>query len=132
MYYPTSSSDAEYIRRHGFQSQDASLGRGVYLSRDLQKATMLPLNHPEHDKVIIQVRVNVGRAIGINYQGHPMQYLWQTHNWDTAWAPPNCGIGWNGMELFCVWDPQRIQILKFIKPTLALQQANVGGAVYYS
>uniref|UniRef100_A0A8C6UFQ8 Grass carp reovirus (GCRV)-induced gene 2e n=1 Tax=Neogobius melanostomus TaxID=47308 RepID=A0A8C6UFQ8_9GOBI len=114
MYHGTSSRNAELVKRSGFQqSTDGMLGRGVYLSRDPQKASCYPLNHPEKDKDIIQVQVNVGRVKRINYQRHPLQKTWHDHGYYTAWVPPNCGMVPSGLEEDCVWDPRRIKVLKF-------------------
>uniref|UniRef100_A0A8C6UIP1 Grass carp reovirus (GCRV)-induced gene 2e n=1 Tax=Neogobius melanostomus TaxID=47308 RepID=A0A8C6UIP1_9GOBI len=113
MYHGTSSRNAELVKRSGFQqSTDGMLGRGVYLSRDPQKASCYPLNHPEKDKDIIQVQVNVGRVKRINYQRHPLQKTWHDHGYYTAWVPPNCGMVPSGLEEDCVWDPRRIKVLK--------------------
>ncbi len=45
MYHGTSRDAAEKIKKSGFQqSPGGMLGRGVYLSRDLQKASRYPLD----------------------------------------------------------------------------------------
>ncbi|XP_029015844.1 uncharacterized protein LOC114861033 [Betta splendens] len=124
MYHGTTKQNAAMIMRSGFtQSPDGMLGRGVYLSRDLQKASRYPIGHPEEDKVVIRVTVNVGKVIAINKQGHPRQKTWHdgTHGpvYDTAWVPPNCGMVKSGLEEDCVWDPKRIQIIDIIKPVPA-------------
>ncbi len=63
MYHGTSREAAEIIKRSGFkQSSGGMLGRGVYLSRDLQKASRYPLNLPENQRVVLRVRVNVGKV----------------------------------------------------------------------
>ncbi|XP_041673392.1 uncharacterized protein LOC121529527 [Cheilinus undulatus] len=97
MYHGTSSHAARSILARGFQrSIDGMLGPGVYLSRDLEKARRYPLDHPEHDKVVIRVVADVGKVIVIDYQGHPRQKTWQdprySEIYDTAWVPPNCGV----------------------------------------
>ncbi|XP_077089239.1 uncharacterized protein LOC143740943 [Siphateles boraxobius] len=117
MYHGTSRSAAQQIKRCGFQqSQDGMLGRGVYLSRDLNKATRYPLHLPEHQRAVIRVKVDVGRVKKIDHQGHPLQKTWHDHGYDTAWCPPNCGMVPSGLEEDCVWDPQRIQIIDVIHP----------------
>ncbi|GAA6222121.1 uncharacterized protein LOC108888610 [Lates japonicus] len=117
MYHGTTRSNAQSILDNGFcQSRGGMLGRGVYLSRDLQKASRYPLHHPESDRVVVKVVVNVGRVIAINYQGHPLQKTWHNHGYNTAWVPPNCGMVQSGLEEDCVWDPNRIQIINIIKP----------------
>ncbi|XP_013768073.1 uncharacterized protein LOC102207890 [Pundamilia nyererei] len=117
MYHGTTSANAKRILMTGFgQSKDGMLGPGVYLSRDLEKASRYPIGHPEYDRVVIKVRVNVGRVIIINYQNHPLQKTWQYSGYDTAWVPPNCGMVKSGLEENCVWDPNRISIISTIKP----------------
>lgn len=117
MYHGTTSSCARSIRAKGFRpSSDGMLGPGVYLSRDLQKASRYPLDHPERDRVVIKVHVDVGRVIAIRHQNHPKQKTWHYHGYDTAWVPPNCGMVKSGLEENCVWDPNRIRIISFIKP----------------
>lgn len=117
MYHGTTERAAEQIKVSGFKpSADGMLGRGVYLSRDLNKASRYPLNLPEHQRVVIRVRVNVGRVKKIDYQGHPMQKTWHDKGYDTAWCPPNCGMVLSGLEEDCVWDPNRIQIIDIIYP----------------
>uniref|UniRef100_A0A3P8QFK2 PARP catalytic domain-containing protein n=1 Tax=Astatotilapia calliptera TaxID=8154 RepID=A0A3P8QFK2_ASTCA len=117
MYHGTTSKSARLILKSGFQrSKDGMLGPGVYLSRDLEKASRYPIDHPEDDKVVIKVRVNVGRVKAINCQNHPLQKTWHDHGYDTAWVPPNCGMVKSGLEENCVWDPNRISIIGTIEP----------------
>ncbi|KAK3523918.1 hypothetical protein QTP70_016734, partial [Hemibagrus guttatus] len=55
MYHGTSAQAAEQIMRTGFkQSAGGMLGRGVYLSRDLNKASRYPLGLPEWQRVVIR------------------------------------------------------------------------------
>uniref|UniRef100_A0A3Q3EPU3 PARP catalytic domain-containing protein n=1 Tax=Labrus bergylta TaxID=56723 RepID=A0A3Q3EPU3_9LABR len=120
MYHGTTRQAARFIQATGFcQSTDGMLGPGVYLSRDLDKASRYPIRHPESDKVVIKVVVNVGRVIAINRQGHPRQKTWHDSRYgevfDTAWVPPNCGMVKSGLEEDCVWDPSRIKIIKIIQ-----------------
>uniref|UniRef100_A0A3Q2QUE3 PARP catalytic domain-containing protein n=1 Tax=Fundulus heteroclitus TaxID=8078 RepID=A0A3Q2QUE3_FUNHE len=117
MYHGTTRACAEQIRGTGFrQSKDGMLGPGVYLSRDLQKASRYPIDHPEEDKVVIKVMVNVGKVIAINYQNHPLQKTWHYYGFNTAWVPPNCGMVPSGLEEDCVWDPRQIWITELITP----------------
>lgn len=118
MYHGTTKKNAQGIMDRGFcQSKDGMLGRGVYLSRDLQKASRYPIDHPESDRVVIKVKVNVGHVVAVNYQGHPKQKTWHDNGYDTAWVPPNCGMVKSGLEEDCVWDPNRIKIMHTIKPS---------------
>ncbi|XP_038594408.1 uncharacterized protein LOC119917990 [Micropterus salmoides] len=131
MYHGTTSEAAQAILATGFrQSADGMLGRGVYLSRDLEKASRYPLNHPESDRVVVVVEVNVGKVIAINRQGHPRQKTWHDHGYDTAWVPPRCGMVPSGLEEDCVWDPKRIQIIKTIKPRPVQPSVGCGSRGY--
>ncbi|TRY99629.1 hypothetical protein DNTS_004821 [Danionella cerebrum] len=116
MYHGTSVEKVFKIYASGFQqSVDGMLGRGVYLSRDLNKASRYPLNVPEDHKVVLRVAVNVGRVKRIDYQGHPMQKSWHANGYDTAWCPAGCGMVPSGLEEDCVWDPRRITIIDMIR-----------------
>ncbi|KAJ8405921.1 hypothetical protein AAFF_G00313580 [Aldrovandia affinis] len=109
---------AQQIMASGFrQSEKGMFGRGVYVSRDLQKASRYPLDLPENQRVVLKVRVNVGKVKKIDFQRHPMQTTWHTvDGYDTAWCPPNCGMVQSGLEEDCIWDPHRITVLKAIYP----------------
>ncbi|XP_047184136.1 uncharacterized protein LOC118288982 [Scophthalmus maximus] len=118
MYHGTTRKNAGLIKATGFrQSAGGMLGRGVYLSRDLKKASRYPIDHPESDRVVIKVVVNVGKVVAINHQGHPLQKSWHDHGYNTAWVPPNCGMVKSGAEENCVWNPKRIMIIEIIRPT---------------
>uniref|UniRef100_A0A671RL43 Grass carp reovirus (GCRV)-induced gene 2l n=1 Tax=Sinocyclocheilus anshuiensis TaxID=1608454 RepID=A0A671RL43_9TELE len=84
----------------GFKpSSNGMLGSGVYLSRDLDKASRYPLDlEDEHQKVVLRVKVDVGKVKKIDHQGHPLQFTWHDHGYDTAWCPPNCGMVRSGLE----------------------------------
>lgn len=117
MYHGTSQQAAAVILREGFrQSCDGMLGQGVYLTRDLQKASAYPQHLPVSERVVLRVMVNVGRVKRIDHQGHPLQKTWHYHGYDTAWCPPNCGMVPSGLEEDCVWDPSRITVIDVIQP----------------
>ncbi|KAL2096611.1 hypothetical protein ACEWY4_008759 [Coilia grayii] len=118
MFHGTSRAALKKILVEGFKpSPTGMLGRGVYLSRDPNKAIRYPLNVPAHERVLLRVSVNVGRVKKIDSQGHYMQKTWHQYDYDTAWCPPNCGMVASGLEEDCVWDPSRITItgIKFLK-----------------
>ncbi|KAJ8254651.1 hypothetical protein GJAV_G00195500 [Gymnothorax javanicus] len=118
MYHGTSAEAARQIVVHGFrQSSDGMLGRGVYVSRDLRKASKYPLELPEHKRVVLKLKVDLGKVKKINCKGHPMQKTWHYEGYDTAWVPPNCGMVKSGQEEDCVWDPNRITVIDAIRPT---------------
>lgn len=115
MYHGTSKEAARNIQAYGFrQSAGGMLGPGVYLSRDLEKASRYPLELEEHQRVVLRMKVSVGKVIKIDYQGHKYQKTWHDHGYDTAWVPPNCGMVKSGLQENCVWDPDRIKVLKVI------------------
>ncbi|XP_078055280.1 GCRV-induced gene 2o [Mustelus asterias] len=117
MYHGTHVNNVNSIRACGFQQSDRGmLGPGVYVSRDKKKASRYPLDVPDHQKVVLKLRVNVGRVIRIDYQGHPRQKTWHGYGYDTAWCPPDCGMVQSGLEEDCVWDPKRIKIVKELRP----------------
>ncbi|XP_014906242.1 uncharacterized protein LOC106958709 [Poecilia latipinna] len=131
MYHGTTQASAQSILASSFrQSEDGMLGRGVYLSRDVRKASRYPIGHPEWDKVVIKVKVNVGKVIAITQQNHPLQKTWHDHGYDTAWVPPNCGMTESGLEEDCVWDPRRIVILGVIYPCMVPVQLGYPGCSY--
>uniref|UniRef100_A0A3B4E2T8 PARP catalytic domain-containing protein n=1 Tax=Pygocentrus nattereri TaxID=42514 RepID=A0A3B4E2T8_PYGNA len=130
MYHGTSRFAAQQIMAYGFKpSKGGMLGPGVYLSRDLNKASRYPLNLPEHERVVLRVLANVGRVKKIDYQGHPLQKTWHAHGYDTAWCPPGCGMVPSGLEEDCVWDPNRIQVIDAIYPKPVASRGNYGA--YY-
>ena len=110
MYHGTSEEAAILIERNGFQrSIDGMLGPGVYVSRNYHKAKNY-IKHPL--PVILKLSVNVGKVAIINRQNHPLQKTWHQFGYDSAWVPPNCGMVNSGMEENCVYDPQKIKIIK--------------------
>lgn len=131
MYHGTTSKNARAVLATGFrQSADGMLGRGVYLSRDLEKASRYPIDHPESDRVVIKVVVNVGKVIAIDHQHHPKQKTWHDYGYDTAWVPPRCGMVKSGLEEDCVWDPSRIKITKTINPSRVQTSLGYGARGY--
>ncbi|RXM90503.1 hypothetical protein EOD39_22133 [Acipenser ruthenus] len=117
MYHGTTKERAESIKRCGFrQSPDGMLGQGVYVSRDFNKASRYPLNHPDKERRVLKLRVNVGKVKKIDRQGHPMQKTWHDYGYDTAWVPPGCGMVSSGLEEDCIWDPNRIKVMEVMKP----------------
>ncbi|XP_035514224.1 uncharacterized protein LOC118325605 [Morone saxatilis] len=114
MYHGTSIANARLIIANGFrQSSGGMLGKGVYVSRDRKKAERYPLKSNPSDRVALELRVRVGRVKRIDIDNHPMQYNWNTHGYDTAWVPPNCGMIAvpSGLEEDCVFDPKNIKVV---------------------
>ncbi|XP_059192693.1 uncharacterized protein LOC131974413 [Centropristis striata] len=113
MYHGTSVANARHIIANGFnQSSGGMLGKGVYVSRDKKKAERYPLNSNITDRVVLELRVRVGRVKRIDKDNHPMQYTWSAQGYDTAWVPPNCGMKAvpSGLEEDCVFDPKRVKV----------------------
>uniref|UniRef100_A0A673VMC7 Uncharacterized LOC115191701 n=1 Tax=Salmo trutta TaxID=8032 RepID=A0A673VMC7_SALTR len=119
MYHGTSKQIAVDIQRNGFKpSKDGMLGAGVYLSRDIRKAIKYPIGADDSDKMVLKVKVNVGKVKVIKCQRHPMQKTWHTeHGFDTAWVPPGVGMVPSNQEEDCVFDPKRIKVLAMLKVT---------------
>ncbi|XP_073705482.1 grass carp reovirus (GCRV)-induced gene 2q [Garra rufa] len=120
MYHGTTMRRALRIQREGFRcSSKGMLGPGVYLSRDIEKASRYPKDDRGQQRAIIKVEVRVGKVKRIDYQGHPLQKTWYQHGYDTAWVPPNCGMVRSGLEEDCVYDPSRIKVLEIIPLNLS-------------
>ncbi len=88
------------------------LGRGVYLSRDVEKASKYPMHVPKQQRSVLRVKVNVEKVIKIDYQGQPMQKNWHDYGFDTAWI----FIQASGLEQDCVWNPKAITVIDVIRP----------------
>ncbi|XP_030073568.1 uncharacterized protein LOC115479650 [Microcaecilia unicolor] len=126
MYHGTTAQAADSIIRTGFRpSKDGMLGPGVYVSRDIRKAQRYPLNLSPANRVILKVRVRVGKVKKIDRQGHPLQRTWHAHGYDTAWVPPNSGMVASGLTENCVWDPKRVKVLAVVQaPAAVLKNLN--------
>ncbi|XP_070760426.1 uncharacterized protein [Enoplosus armatus] len=111
MYHGTSVASARLIIANGFnQSSRGMLGKGVYVSRNKNKAD-------RYGPVILELRVRVGRVKRIDRDNHPMQYTWHANGYDTAWVPPNIGLKAvpSGLEEDCVFDPKRVKVVGIAK-----------------
>ncbi|XP_028974118.2 uncharacterized protein LOC105021057 [Esox lucius] len=117
MYHGTLKKNALQIQRNGFiPSTKGMLGAGVYLSRDIQKVIKYPLETLDSEKMVLKVKVNVGKVKVIDKQRHYMQYNWHTkYGFDTAWVPPDVGMVESKQEEDCVYDPKRIKVLTMLK-----------------
>lgn len=106
MYHGTSHSAAQSIVANGFnQSSSGMLGRGVYVSADVNKAE-------RYGNSILKLEVKLGKTKKITSQGDPMRTSWQRHGYDSAWVPANCGMVGSGLTETCVFDPNRIRVLE--------------------
>ncbi|MEQ2273801.1 hypothetical protein XENORESO_009247 [Xenotaenia resolanae] len=126
MFHGTSVASARAIITGGFQqSSGGMLGKGVYVSRDMKKAANYPLRSNPNDRVILELRVRVGRVKRIDVDNHPLQFIWSTKGYNTAWVPPNCGMKSvrSGLEEDCVFDPKRIKVVGIAKaPTTVIEK----------
>jgi hypothetical protein len=115
MYHGTSVESAEKIRKEGFKpSLTGRLGKGVYLSRDYNKARPYAEQHGSRAEVLL-VLVDVGKVCKITPRTLHIAESWRDHGFDTAWVPPNTP-GWlSNLEEDCVWDPARIILLDSVQ-----------------
>lgn len=143
MYHGTSIGNGRLIIANGFrQSSGGMLGKGVYVSRDKKKAERYPIGSNDSDRVVLELRVRVGRVKRIDRDNHPMQYTWSSQGYDTAWVPPNCGMRAvpSGLEEDCVFDPRNIKVVGIAKAPpsvltelqqlVAGSQKNAGAALH--
>ncbi|XP_075695871.1 uncharacterized protein LOC142661978 [Rhinoderma darwinii] len=111
MYHGTTLEAAIQIIQNGFnRSRKGMLGKGIYVSRDIEKAARYPLDD-RWDQVILKLRVNVGKVKMIDRQNHPLQITWHNEGYNTAWVPEYCGMVSSGLEEDCIWDPERIKVV---------------------
>lgn len=118
MYHGTSVASARVIIKNGFKrSSGGMLGRGVYVSRNIRKASNYPLNSTDADRVVLKLQVRVGRVKRIDKDNHPLQQTWHDHGYDSAWVPPKCGLKAvpSGREENCVFDPKRVLVIGIAK-----------------
>ncbi|KAG8569280.1 hypothetical protein GDO81_014338 [Engystomops pustulosus] len=114
MYHGTTVNAAYSIIKEGFRvSEDGMLGRGVYVSRDIQKALKYPIN-TMGPRVVLKLNVRVGKVKRIDSQDHPMQLTWHENGYASAWVPPGCGMVLSGQEEDCIYDPDRISVIDVV------------------
>ncbi|KAL3063476.1 hypothetical protein OYC64_003110 [Pagothenia borchgrevinki] len=132
MYHGTSITSARVIIANGFkQSSDGMLGKGVYVSRNINKASGYPFLCSPADRVVLQLHVRVGRVKRIDKDNHPMQKTWHSHGYDTAWVPPNIGLlaVRSGLEEDCVFDPKRVKVVGIAKASNDSIQKELKGLI---
>ncbi|XP_069802746.1 uncharacterized protein [Dendropsophus ebraccatus] len=117
MYHGTTVSAAYSIIKGGFRVSDSGmLGRGVYVSRDVQKASRYPLCEA-HQKVVLKLSVRVGKVKKIDHRNHPLQLTWHDHGYDSAWVPAGCGMVASNLEEDCIYHPRRIRVKDVVSPS---------------
>ncbi|XP_068167731.1 uncharacterized protein [Antennarius striatus] len=117
MYHGTTVDNARHIITEGFlQSSGGMLGKGVYVSRDINKAAVYPRHHPSTDRVVLELRVRPGRVKRIA-NDNDLQFDWHANRYNTAWVPANCGLSAApaGMEEDCVFNPRRVMVVGIAK-----------------
>ncbi|CAJ1386264.1 unnamed protein product [Effrenium voratum] len=107
-FHGTGQEAADRIVQSGFRaSTTGMLGRGVYVSRDLNKV----LGYGGHDGVVLELRVSVGKVCLVDHQLHSKQHAWRVEA-DTAWVPYRCGMVPSGLEEACVANPGSITVVR--------------------
>ena len=83
MYHGTTWRNWQRIKQHGFllSNSASGLGEGVYLTRSERKAEFY---RKSKWGVIVKVRVELGKMVTINRQGHHLQKSWQMAGYDSA------------------------------------------------
>lgn len=117
MYHGTHIDNAEDIILNGFKpSTRGMLGKGVYVSRNIEKAKCYPLRIDKRDRVVFKLKVNVGKVKKIDFDNHPLRTTWHGDGYDCAWVPPHSNISAikSGREEDCVWDPKRITVVDLV------------------
>jgi hypothetical protein len=111
MYHGTSKQNACSIRACGFKpSKDGTLGGGVYVSRDFNKAVAYAKRHGDDGEVLL-VLVNVGRVCKIDNNHIHLCKSWRNMGYDTAWVPPKTSRWHCQLEEDCIGDPKNVVVL---------------------
>nr|XP_033811228.1 uncharacterized protein LOC117365223 [Geotrypetes seraphini]XP_033811229.1 uncharacterized protein LOC117365223 [Geotrypetes seraphini] len=116
MYHGTSEQAASSIIMAGFKpSVNGMLGQGVYVSRDIRKAQGYPGNLSPADRIILKVRVIVGKVKKIDSANHPLRATWHNYGYDSAWVPPNSPQWISPLTENCVWDSKRVKVMDVVQ-----------------
>lgn len=114
MYHGTTINNAKLIIANGFkQSDDGLLGKGVYVTRDIYKAASYPKVCTTSNRVILTLKVRLGRVKRITDNNDPLRTTWSSNGYDTAWVPPDCKMAAvpSGLQENCVFDPSRVKVV---------------------
>lgn len=114
MYHGTTAASARLIITNGFkQSQTGLLGKGVYVTRDVLKACNYPKNSSLQDRVVLKLRVRLGKCKEIRDDKDPLLSSWSQNGFDSAWVPPDSKMALvpSGLQENCVSDPSRVQVV---------------------
>ncbi|XP_030073567.1 uncharacterized protein LOC115479649 [Microcaecilia unicolor] len=116
MYHGTSEQAAMSIFQTGFRpSADGMLGRGVYVTTDIRHARHYPMNLIPAHRVILKVKVRVGKVKKIDGVNHPLRKTWHDHGYNTAWVPPNSPKWISPLTENCVWSPWRVRVMDVVE-----------------
>nr|XP_033811231.1 uncharacterized protein LOC117365226 [Geotrypetes seraphini] len=116
MYHGTSEQGATSIIQRGFKpSADGMLGRGVYVTRDIRNVRHYPMGLAAANRIMLKVKVRVGKVKKIDSVNHPLRKTWHNHGYDTAWVPPNSPQWISPLTENCVWDPCRIKVIAVVE-----------------
>lgn len=100
MYHGTSHENAKSIMKGGFRpSTQGLLGAGVYVTKDMEKAS-------QYGPIIVECDVHLGKLAVITRRGHPMQKSWSRQGYAAAWLPPF--VSTSGLEEHCIADASRV------------------------
>lgn len=114
MYHGTTVASARLIIANGFrQSQGGLLGKGVYVTRDVLKACNYPKNSKLPDRVVLKLRVRLGKCKEIRNDNDPLLTTWSQNGFDSAWVPPDSKMSSvpSGLQENCVFDPSRVEVV---------------------
>ena len=104
MYHGTKVKNVPSILQEGFRvSKNGMLGRGVYVSLDVNKAQ-------KYGEVVLKLLVFVGKVRLVTSQDQPDRKTWQ-HNYDSAHVPEGCGMVRSGMTETCIKSPMYVSSL---------------------
>lgn len=114
MFHGTTAANARLIIANGFQqSQGGLLGKGVYVTRDVLKACNYPKNSKLADRVVLKLRVRLGKCKEIRDDNDPLLTSWSQNGFDSAWVPPDSNMTAvpSGLQENCVFDPSRVEVV---------------------
>lgn len=114
MYHGTTAASARLIIANGFkQSQGGLLGKGVYVTRDILKACNYPKNSKLSERVVLELRVRLGKCKEICHDKDPLLTTWSQKGYHSAWVPPDSKMAAvpSGLQENCVFDPKRVEVV---------------------
>lgn len=126
MFHGTTAANARLIIANGFQqSQGGLLGMGVYVTRDVLKACHYPKNSKLTERVVLKLRVRLGKCKEIRDDNDPLLTSWSQNGFDSAWVPPDANMAAvpSGLQENCVFDPSRVEVVAIARAhTSALEK----------